>query len=211
MFDHTSASLGLAVLVAAMSAGCDAARPPAAPTPKNAATEFVALSKADVPATGVFAVPIEKGTLEISGWYSAVLDVESKTPARFSWKGNVYDGGSPYGIYGAPGETVSIVSAWVGSSLTGTTMTWGQTVFTDIGSQNGDTGGRFQVNGTITLPPHTGQRTDKVRGTFTLDADSMFSGAGLRLNLSGSGRTAVTVEWDTDCCWRITHVTYRFN
>ena len=68
MFNHTSTSVGLVVLVAVMSAGCDAARSPAAPTPENAATESVALSKADVPATGVFDVPIEKGTLEISGW-----------------------------------------------------------------------------------------------------------------------------------------------
>ena len=217
MFDHTSRSVGLAVLVAVMSAGCDAARPPAAPTTESAAADFVALSQTDAPTSGVFTVPIERGSLEISSRDDVALNVASKDPARFSWTGGLFDGGNPFGQNGAPGETVSIVGSWAGSSLTATTLTWGKTVFTQIGAWEGNTGGRFRVYGTVTLPLYTGQRIDKVRGTFTISRPgeepgiSFFAGAGLQLRLSGGGRTTVSVEWQTDCCWEITHLSYRFN
>src|SRR5689334_21312308 len=130
------------VLAIVTSIACEAARSPAAPTEPAVATSADAEQPAsaaarapDAPMTGVIPVAVARGSLDIASRYDATLNIGSRDPARFSWKGQLSDGWSPFDRIdvGVPGRPVSIDAMWVGLSLDHTSLTWGKTTYTRIG------------------------------------------------------------------------------
>jgi hypothetical protein len=235
----------VSVLVSIGALGCEAAKAPTAPTTitdsQNAATAttaapvtvIAASTKPDVPASGIVAVPIAHGSLDISTRYDAALNIGSNDPTQFSWKGQLVEGWSPFDRLdvGIPGRTVPADANWVGLSLSGTTVKWGKTTYTRVGALDATTGGVFHVVGSVTLPLYRGQRSDKAVGTFTASPPTEYSfftawdGTQLELRPQGGGKVTMSLEWVPiplegdgtpdhpdlpDGYWQVARVSYRF-
>jgi hypothetical protein len=198
--------------------GCEANRSPAAPNAVAAATVAP-----HVQANVAVRVVIDRGTFDLSQTDNTLAIFANERSNKFSWTGTVSEGLNPLTLQCpcAPGATVSIHTNWAGLSLAATTLTWGGVTYTNIGGLEENTGGQFQLVADIVMPPYRGQRTDRVRTTFTM-SDTFFTVADpdspLRLDLSGGGTATAWLTWRPvplppalpDGFWDITRVVYKF-
>ena len=237
MFGVTRLGLGLAMVAAMAFVGCDAARGPAAPSdaPDLSGPAGVGESPASVaaasrvPPSGVVPVTIARGALEIASRYDARLNIGSHDPARFSWKGQLYEGWNPFDTMavGVPGAVTPVDAMWIGLALNSTTVTWDKTSYTHIGGLTSNTGGVLHFVGSVTLPRYSGQASAKATGTFTIasaEYPSIFTVSGqpsseeLQLQLTGTGTATMMLDWVPDPLpglpagyWRLNRVVYRFD
>jgi len=222
-------SIGLFLVMSAgfASVGCEAARAPAAPS--EAAELSSPAVVTGVPTSGVVPVAIARGSLDIASRYDAKLSVGSHDPARLSWRGQLYDGWTPFDrmTVGVPGATEPVDAMWIGLALNSTTLRWGKTTYAHIGGLTSNSGGVLHAVGSVTLPPYTGQTTAKATGTFTIspaEYPSVFTAhdpqapQALELRLTGTGIATMFLEWVPgalpnlpDGYWHLSRVVYRFD